>query len=219
MLISTLFPEKEKKAVSTTALQFKGYKVFLEKSLEKRRLVILLAVIIMAVSALLIPRLGSEFMPRSESPEFTVGLTLPEGTSLERTNSTAVNADGIIKDLLGEKLKMIYIQSGEDNTSSLSQTSNVKGENTASLKVILMDDFASEAENIISLVESYLITIPDLEVTFTREETALQTSLGTTESPFALEISGEDYSELERILKESKAILEQNPSVNLLFNG
>jgi HAE1 family hydrophobic/amphiphilic exporter-1 len=212
MLISTLFPEKEK-AVSTTALQFKGYKVFLEKSLEKRRLVILLAVIIMAVSALLIPRLGSEFMPRSESPEFTVGLTLPEGTSLERTNSTAVNAEGIIKDLLGEKLKMIYIQSGEDNTSSLSQTSNVKGENTASLKVILMDDFASEAENIISLVESYLITIPDLEVTFTREETALQTSLGTTESPFALEISGEDYSELERILKESKGVLEQNPGL------
>jgi len=34
MLISTLFPEKGKKAVSTTALQFKGYKGFLEKILE-----------------------------------------------------------------------------------------------------------------------------------------------------------------------------------------
>jgi HAE1 family hydrophobic/amphiphilic exporter-1 len=214
MLISTLFPEKRKKAVSTTALQFKGYKGFLEKILEKRRLVILLAVLIMVVSGLLIPRLGSEFMPRSESPEFTVGLTLPEGTSLERTNSTAIKFEGIIKDLLGEKLKMIYTQSGEDNTSSLSQTSNVKGENTASLKVILSDDYASEVENAISLVESYLITIPDIEVTFTREETALQTSLGTTESPFALEISGADYSELERILKESKALLEQNSGLN-----
>ena len=94
----------------------------------------------MAVSGLLIPRLGSEFMPRSESAEFTVGLKLPEGTSLERTNSTAVKTEGIIKELLGEKLKMIYTQSGEDNTSTLSQTSNVKGENTASLKVILADE-------------------------------------------------------------------------------
>ena len=108
MLISTLFPEKGKKALPSTALQFKRYKGFLEKTLEKRMLVILLAVVIMAVSALLIPRLGSEFMPRSESPEFTVGLTLPEGTSLERTNSTAVNAEGIIKDLL-KSLYMIML--------------------------------------------------------------------------------------------------------------
>lgn len=210
MLVSTLFTDKKIKNEITPALKFKWYKGFLEKTLEKRRLVILLAAVIMVVSVLLIPRLGSEFMPRSESPEFTVGLKLPEGTSLERTNSTAVKAEGIIKDLLGDKLKMIYTQSGEDNTSSLSQISNVKGENTASLKVILKDEYASKAENAISLAESYLVTIPDLEVTFTREETALQTSLGTTESPFALEISGEDYTELERILKESKAVLEQN---------
>jgi HAE1 family hydrophobic/amphiphilic exporter-1 len=213
MLVSTLFPDKSKKAVSPTALQFKWYKGFLEKTLEKRKLVILLAFIIMAISALLIPRLGSEFMPRSESPQFTISLKLPEGTSLERTNSTAVNAEGIIKDLLGEKLRMIYTQSGADNTSSLNQATDVRGENTASLKVILADKYASEAENAIGLVENYLVTIPDLEVSFTREETALQTSLGTTESPFALEISGDDYSELERILKESKAILEKNPGL------
>ena len=137
MLVSALFPDKSKKAVSTSALQFNWYKGFLEKTLEKRNLVIFLSVIIMACSGLLIPRLGSEFMPKSESAEFTVGLKLPEGTSLERTNSTAVKTEEIIKVLLGEKLKMIYTQSGEDNTSTLSQSADVKGENTASLKVIL----------------------------------------------------------------------------------
>jgi HAE1 family hydrophobic/amphiphilic exporter-1 len=213
MAVSTLFPEKGKKTVATTALQFKWFKGFLEKTLEKRKLVILLAVLIMALSALLIPRLGSEFMPRSESPEFSVSMKLPEGTSLERTNNTAIKVEGVIKDLLGEKVKMIYTQSGKDNTSSLSQSSDIRGENTASLKVILADKYASEAENAITLVENYLATIPDLEATFTREETALQTSLGTSESPFALEISGDDYSELERILKESKAILEKNPGL------
>ena len=60
-------------------------------------------------------------------------------------------------------------------------------------------------------MENYLKSVPDLEATFTREETALQSALGTSESPFALEISGKDYNELERILNESKAILDQNP--------
>jgi len=213
MLVSTLFPERKKKAVSTSALQFKWYKGFLEKILEKRILVLVLALAVMAVSALLVPQVGSEFMPKSESAEFTVELRLPEGTNLERTNNTAVKAEEIIMGLLGEKVEMIYTQSGEDNSSSLGQTSGARGENTASLKVILAEKYASDTEDAISLVESYLAGIPEIEVKFTREETALQTSLGTSEEPFALEIAGEDYSELERILMESKAALEQNPSL------
>lgn len=215
MLLSTLFPEKRQAKVSTSALQFGWYRNFLEKIVDNRLTVIALSVVMLGLSALLIPRLGSEFMPKSESAEFTVSLKLPEGTGLERTNSTTVRAEGIIKELLGDKVKMIYTQAGEDNTSTLIQNTEAGGENTASIKVILNENYAKETENAISLVEGYLTTIPGLEVSFTREETALQSSLGTSESPFALEISGEDYSELERILKEARALLEQN---NGLYN-
>ncbi len=52
-----------------------------------------------------------------------------------------------------------------------------------------------------------------MEVSFKREETALQSSLGTDESPFTLEISGKDYTELEKIINESKAILLNNPDL------
>jgi len=213
MLISTLFPEKRQAKVSTSALRFNWYKTFLGKIIDNRKSVITLAVIILALSALLIPHLGSEFMPKSESAEFTVSLRLPEGTGLERTNSTAVRAEGIIRELLGPKLKMLYTQAGEDNTSTLIQNTEAKGENTASIKVILNDEYAGETENAISQIDNYLTTVPGLEVSFTREETALQTSLGTSESPFALEISGEDFSELERILQESKSILEKYPGL------
>jgi len=210
MLVSTLFPEKSRKNISVPALHFKWYKGFLGKVLDKRKLVILLSAAMLAISGVLVPRIGSEFMPKSESAEFTVGLKLPEGTSLERTNSTASKTEGIIKELLGEKVRLIYTQSGEDNTSTLSQSSDIKGENTASLKIILADEYASETESAISLVENYLKGVPDIESAFTREESALQSALGTSGSPFALEISGNDYNELERILEESKAILENN---------
>ena len=48
-------------------------------------------------------------MPKSESAEFTVDIKLPEGTSLERTESTAVKTEDIIRDLLGDKIKMILL--------------------------------------------------------------------------------------------------------------
>ena len=164
----------------------------------------------MGVSGLLIPRLGSEFMPKSESAEFTVNLKLPEGTSLSRTASTSSKTESIIRELLGDKIKMIYCQAGTDNTSTLNQTSASKGENIASLKILLTDDFASGTEEAMSLIGNYLKTIPDIEFSISREETALQSSLGTTEAPFSLEISGKDYTELEKIVNESKAILINN---------
>jgi hydrophobic/amphiphilic exporter-1 (mainly G- bacteria), HAE1 family len=215
MLVSTLFRDDKKKNSLSVPVKFSWYSRFLEKTVQKRKLVILLSIVLLGASALLVPQLGSEFMPKSESAEFTVELKLPEGTSLERTFSTAVKTESIIRELLGDKLNLVYSQSGADNTSTLSQTSTTKGENTASLKVLLNKQYAAETENSISLIENYLKNIPDLEVSFTREETALQSSLGTTESPFALEISGDDYAELEKILKESKSILEKNPG---LFN-
>jgi Cation/multidrug efflux pump len=215
MLVSTLFSDKKQKARIPAPLQFKGYSKFLEKTIEKRNLVILLSIVLLGVTALLIPHLGSEFMPGSESAEFTVNLKLPEGTSLERTFSTAEKTEGIIREMLGDKIRLVYCQTGEDNSSTLAGSTGTENENSASLEIILKDNFAAETQNAITAINNYLNTIPDLEVSFTRDETALQTSLGTSEAPFILEISGEEYPQLEKILDESKSVLEKNPG---LFN-
>jgi len=212
MLVSALFSDKKKKTVTTSPIRFVWYRNFLEKTIEKRKLVILLSVVLMAITILIIPRLGSEFMPKSESAEFTLNLKLPEGTSLQRTSATISKTEAIIRELLGEKIKMIYAQAGADNTSSLS-TASTQGENTGSLKIILIPEFASKTEDAITQIGNYLKTLPEIESGFTREETALQSALGTSEAPFSLEISGEDYVELERILNASKAILTENPGL------
>jgi hydrophobic/amphiphilic exporter-1 (mainly G- bacteria), HAE1 family len=212
MLVSTLFTDKKKKADLNPPVRFKWYRNFLEKTVEKRKLVIILSILLLGITVLLIPGLGSEFMPKSESAEFTLNLKLPEGTSLPRTSSTISKTEGIIRELLEGKIKTIYSQAGADNTTSLNTGIN-KGDNTGSMKITLTPDFASQTESSISLIGNYLKTIPDIEPSFTREETALQSSLGTAESPFSLEISGEDYTELERILNESRAILVKNPGL------
>lgn len=212
MLVSTLFTDKKKKVGTNTPLRFIWYKRFLEKTVEKRNLVIFLSILLLGLCALIIPRLGNEFMPKSESAEFTLNIKLPEGTSLLRTASTISKTEEIIRELLGERVKTIYSQAGADNTSLLN-TGVTKGDNTGSLKIILAPGFAQRTEEAITLVGDYLKTIPDMETTFTREETALQSSLGTSEAPFTLEISGKDYNELERIVNESKVILMKNPGL------
>ncbi|HBE41831.1 MAG TPA: AcrB/AcrD/AcrF family protein [Bacteroidales bacterium] len=213
MLVSTLFTDKSAKTGTAVPVKFTWYTDFLRRTIEKRNIIIISSIVLLVLTGLLIPRLGSEFMPRPESAQFTVGLTLPQGTSLERTYSTAANAENIIRQLLGDKIELIYTQAGEDRSSLLNRESSVKGENSASLRIILKKEYISETGNAISLVDNYLKSVPGLEVTFTREETALQSILGTSESPFALEISGDNYDELERILNETKLTLEKTPGL------
>jgi HAE1 family hydrophobic/amphiphilic exporter-1 len=183
--------------------------------LEKRGLIIISSLVLMAFTVLLIPKLGSEFMPKSESSEFTVEITLPEGTSLARTESTIKKTEGIINEILGEKVRMIYSQAGGDNSATISQTASVKNENYANLKVFLKDEYGSQSDQAVRLVENYLKTVPDMKVSFSREETALQSTLGTNTAPFVLEIKGKEYPEMEKILNESRSILQTN---NSLFN-
>ena len=204
MLVSSLFSDRKTRELSSP-VYFGWYSRFLQRTVEKRAMVIILSVILMAVTALLVPRLGNEFMPKAESSEFTVMLKLPEGTSLERTAGTTLEAEKVIRELLGSGTT-IYNQAGKDNTSTLN-LSTTTGENSAYLKIIQPDNSPYSADDAITLIDNYLKTIPGLEITFIKEETALQSSLGTTGAPFSLEIAGKDYDQLQRILDESEAIL------------
>jgi len=210
MLVSTLFKEKKGQNVQISSpMQFRWYPKFLSKVIEKRLIVIILAVVFMGLAALLIPHLGSEYMPKASSPEFTVGLKLPEGTNLERTKSTIQRVEGTINELLGDKISMIYSQAGGDN-STTTQSSTASSENIASIKVFLKNEYASTTDQAISAVENYLKTIPEIGVTFSQDESALQASMGTSEAPFVVEVKGKDYPEIEKIINASKAILQNN---------
>jgi HAE1 family hydrophobic/amphiphilic exporter-1 len=213
MLVSTLFKDKKNVPGIKTPLQFLWYKNTLEKIVDRRKIVILLSVILLAISAFLVPRLGSEFMPKSESAEFTIDLKLPEGTDLLRTAATTSRIESIIREILGDSVNLIYCTSGSDINSSLNITNGIKGENTASVKVILKTEYAAGTEQAITLIGNYLNSLPEIETSFKRDETALQTSLGTTEAPFTLEISGKEFGEIERILNESRTILSRNPDL------
>jgi hydrophobic/amphiphilic exporter-1 (mainly G- bacteria), HAE1 family len=212
MLVNTFFKDsKSGKSVKLSSpMQFRWYPRFLSAVLEKRKLVILLSVVLMGFSALLIPRLGSEFMPKASSAEFTIELTLPEGTSLARTQSTVMKTEGIIRDILGEKIDRIYSQSGGDNNTSTLQASTANNENYAKLRVFLKKEFAANSEKSLNQVEQFLKTIPDMKVAFSQEETSLQATLGTNTAPFVVEIKGKEYTELERILNEAKSLLQSN---------
>ncbi len=209
-LVAHLFRDKGSVMVEQRSLKITWYSVTLEKILNARKAIIVFSVILLAGTALILPRIGSEFMPRAESPEFTMELRLPEGSTLNLTASTVRNTENVIRSLLGDDIDMIYSQAGGSTGSSLSSTRSIRSENQATIKVFLSTTLASQTEEAIRVVEEYFRQVPELNISFRREESAVQTTLGTNEAPFVAEIRGKDFAEIERIIGESKSLLEGN---------
>ncbi|MFO7574426.1 MAG: efflux RND transporter permease subunit [Bacteroidales bacterium] len=209
-LVAHLFRDRESVKTEPRSVRITWYSLTLEKILNARRIVIILSIVLLAGTAFILPRIGSEFMPRAESPEFTMELMLPEGSTLELTTKTVRNTEEVVRSLLGEDVEMIYSQAGGSAGSSLSSTSAIRSENQATIKIFLSTTQAYRTESAISVVEEYFRQVPELNIAFRREESAVQTTLGTNEAPFVAEIRGKDFAEIERIINEAKTILDGN---------
>jgi HAE1 family hydrophobic/amphiphilic exporter-1 len=186
------------------SIRFKGYDNLLAKILEKRWAVIGGAVVLVIISALLIPIVGSEFVPKTDLNEFSIELKLPEGTELYRTEQTVDNIEKIIKEILRDDLQTTYSKIGPSVELSSGESSIFEDENTATMKVILKQDRKISSDEFISRLSKALADIPDIEMQYIQEQTALQTTLGTEAAPIVVEIKGEDLAVLQNLTEQVK---------------
>ncbi len=209
------FYKNKKRPVKQKSVKVGGYGRFLGRVLKVKWLVIILATALVGGSLFLVPHIGTEFMPKTETREFTIDLKLQEGTELSRTESTVKNIENILTDYLGENLDKIYSHAGPSSGVSSDETSVFQGENTAEIKVILKDESTVTSGTAIETLDKLLANVEGLEVTFTQEESALKSILGTDEAPVVVEVRGEEMEEIESIVAQVK---EKMVGMDGLFN-
>ena len=196
-----------KRTVPTTkkSIQFKGYGRVLERILNKKAMVISLATLLIIGAFALLPVIGTEFMPRTESRELLVNLKLQEGTKLERTEAATANLEAIISNYYGEELDLIYSRVGPSSGISNDEESVFEGENTSEIRMTLDKNSALTADDLVAVITQLTDSIPGLDVTFSQEQTALSTILGTGESPIVVEVRGTDLDQIGSITDEVKS--------------
>ncbi len=202
------FYRNKKAPVKSKSVRVGGYGRALEKILKVKWVVIFISTVAIVASFLLVPQIGTEFMPKTETKEFTIKLKLSEGTELRRTQSTIENLENILIDYLGENLDKIYTQAGPSSGIDGSESSIFEGENTGEIKVILSAESTVSTSDVIAVVDKLTTNIEGLDVNFVQEESALKSILGTDEAPVVVEVRGEDLDEIESIVNQVKEKLE-----------
>ncbi len=167
------------------------YLRMIKASLKHRAVVLLLAGAAILVAGLLIPRLGSELIPRVARGEVEVQITLPVGTPLPVTDERVKRLEQAIGQLPGVHRVVSRIGRDPEDVEASSQ-----GEHTARIDLVLAVDGvdAASAEN--SLVEQIIPLGDDLPDALLKVQ---RPRLFSLRAPLEIEIRGPDDSELERI--------------------
>lgn len=212
MLFTQIF-RKDKVKKEEKPLRLKAYRSLLDKVLNYRIAFIIASFALVVGAYLLIPVIGSEYMPQSGTRAISVDLTLTNGTPLSRTSAAVGQIEGQLLQLFDGKLDKVYSHIGPKQSQSGIKNENVYDENKANLKLIFREDIELEISSITSSLSTYFEGIPGIEATFSNDESALTSVLGEEQMPLVVEVSGADYKKLSPLSDSIMLVMAHNEDV------
>ncbi|HZK12855.1 MAG TPA: efflux RND transporter permease subunit [Atribacterota bacterium] len=160
-------------------------------SLRHRGIVFVLAVIIFVGSIMLIPFVGTEFIPSSDQGQFNINITLPTGTNLDTTREVVSEVEKIVSKI--PEIKSILTTAG---AGSGGMGFSTEGGNSGTIMVNLVQQNKRDRSTaqIINQLREKIGTYPDAKINFSEQGFSFSSS-----SDLEVKISGDSLDELENI--------------------
>ncbi|HEY0654345.1 MAG TPA: efflux RND transporter permease subunit, partial [Chryseosolibacter sp.] len=205
---------KERKAFSNEKhVRFPWYRNLLEKVLYRKTAWIAVSFVMILGTALLLPLIGSEYMPQSDTRAISVDVSLTNGTPLARTSSTISQIEGQLMQLFDGQLDKIYSHIGPQQRQSGIKNENVYNENKANLKLIFKEDIELDIAPVTEKLSAYFESLPGVEASFSNDESALYSMMGDEQMPMVVEVSGADFDKLRPLSDSVMKIMSANALV------
>ncbi len=176
-----------------------GYQGILRWALRHRLATVLASVGIFVASVLLVPLLGTEFVPRSDFSETTVIFNTPVGSSLEATEAKAKQVQAILHEYPEVRYSLATINTG-----------NAQGKMYASIYVRLVDrkDRTRDVLVLSADMRARLSRVPGITVT----QAGLMDAVGG-QKQVQFSIQGPDQATLERLTAQAMEQLRTIPGL------
>ena len=162
-----------------------AYQGILRWSLGHKLATVLLAVAVFATSVVMVPLLGTEFVPKADFSETSLNFYTPVGSSLEATEAKARQVESIMREFPEVKYTLATINTG-----------NAQGKIYASIYVRLVDrkERTRSADQMSGVLRERLKQVPGVTVTHVG---LLDPVGGNKQIEFSLQ--GQDLKELDRL--------------------
>ncbi len=165
-----------------------GYQAILRWALVHKIKTMAVALAVFVISVVMVPLLGTEFVPKADFSETNVSFYTPVGSSLETTEAKARQVDAIVREFPEVRYTVTTLNSG-----------NAQGKMYASMYVRLVDraQRSRSADAMSAVLRQRLAQVPGITVTMV----GLADSVGGGKQ-LEFSLQGPDLQELERLSKE-----------------
>lgn len=195
------------------AERYAGYARFLGRLLRRRGAVTAAAAGLVGVAALLLPRLGMEFMPAAAGQDMVVRVTLPEGTPLAVTAATLDRLATLTGGIVGDSAVQIYTHAGVEETRGGDVKAVFRGSNSGTMQVHFTGARPPDPKAVAKALEKVTEGMAGLQLDFSSGASVLRTVLGVDEAPVVVEVRGSDLEILGRLAEEVAHRMRQVPQL------
>jgi len=187
--------EKPKKIIFSRVRDF--YENTLLKALQNRGKVLGGAVVLLIVSLVLVPFIGTEFMPSSDRDMLVIKVKMPVGTSLEETDRVTSLTEEILLDQAGVEIVSAQVGSmAEEDPSEAASGFGASGVNEALLWVGLEEQENRKLSDI-EILEKIRSKLPKYKGVEFESIDMSQMMTGGAQSPIEIKVFGKDLTRLK----------------------
>ena len=172
------------------------YLKLLTLSLKHRAITLIIVGIIFLLSLGLIPIIGTEFMPETESPSIILKVKAPVGTSLEETNTIVNYIEDSVSEIKDITELMIIVGASSQSRGSSETTPEGSNEATVFMRLLEQDERELSYNEILNSIRKKLPDLKDVEFNFLDMASSM---MGGSSTPIEIKIFGDDLDELESI--------------------
>ena len=161
-----------------------------------------------AASFLLVPFIGTEMMPQTDSGDFSVRVRLPIGTSLEKTNEVMKKVEGILTD--NPNVETAFAAAGSN--LSIRGTTTSLNANEGSVTVKLKEHRTATTQEVIGPLRKKFGQIPGARVFIQQTDLVTQIMTGGNQN-LEINIIGDDLTTLARLGQEALGRIRDIPGL------
>ena len=175
------------------------YRNLLAGALKKRKLVLAAAAGLFVLSLVLIPFMGTEFLPQSDRDFLMIRLKLPIGTSLEETNRILSQAEKIL--MQQPEVSMVSAQAGsraEEDPADMASGMGITGTHEGLLWIRLVDRSQRKYTDA-EILERIRQLLPKLENVNFEQINMESAMMGGAQAPVEIKVFGKELEVLRQV--------------------
>lgn len=168
------------------------YKGLLKWALRKRKTVIFSTLIALIGSIALIPFVGMEFIPEQDTGRFSVSITLPNNTVLERTEKVVLEVEKVVAGI--PEIDTVFTSVGSSGGFSLGGGSSTNRGNISG-ELVALKERDRNIDQVLDEIREKTVNIPGAKISVSSEGSSVMGS----GSAISLTIKGQDLEVLKNL--------------------